>query len=209
MPIKDRQQCTDMVIQLVDIVEKTIEKCLKNQIELNEKKNHGYQKADSLLKSYKFGEKELTQNSFVRAEFQTNEGALSNVKPSYGGDTAIRKILTENITQRKYIGLLSHGCELYLIILHDKSRLSLLGLSSLLSKKSRTSQMAVSKQSSTSLSIPVTSLAVSCESSNIAVCSLRDVTIVTLKNGSFGRQFSLNLSFPSTSFITFSNHSFC
>ena len=97
---------------------------------------------------------------------------------------------------------MSHGCELYLIILHDKSRLSLLGLSSLLSKKSRTSQMAISKQSSTSLSIPVTSLAVSHQSSNIAVCSLRDVTIVMIKNGSFGRQFSLNLNYPPSSFIT-------
>ena len=159
-------------------------------------------KAETLLMHYKTGVKSLTHHCYVRAEFQTNEGALTNVKPSFGGDTTIRKILTENIIQRKYIGLLSHVNELYLIILHDKSRLSLLGLSSLLSKKSRTSQMAVSKQSSTTLSIPVTSMAVSHESSNIAVCSLRDVTIVMIKHGTFGRQFSLNLNFPPSSFIT-------
>ena len=198
----DKQLCTDMAITLGDVFENWIKKNLKKNSVSSKEKDQGHRKADELLSDYRTNKKSVVYNSYVRAEFQTNEGALTNVKPSFGGDTAIRKILTENVTQRKYIGLVTHNQEIYLIILHDKSRLSLLGLSSLLSKKSRSSQMAVSKQSSTNLAIPVTSLAVSHCSENIAVCSLRDVTIVMIRNGSFGRQFSLNLNFSSSCFIT-------
>ena len=76
-------------------------------------------KANELLSTFKNEPKQLTHESFARAEFQTNEGALANVKPSFDGDTTIRKILTENVVQRKHVGLLDNGNEVYLIILYD------------------------------------------------------------------------------------------
>ena len=99
----------------------------------------------------------------MRAEFQTNERALENVKPTYSGDvgTQIRKLLSENVIQRNHVGLLHDGAEKFLLVLHDKNRLSLLALSSLLSKKSAGASMAVSRQSTTNISFSIISMAVS------------------------------------------------
>ena len=172
-----RQQCSERLTLLVDLFAKNLPRGPTSTTG----RNMGQVAAERLLSEFKSCIKILTNELYARAEFQTNEGALANVKPTFDGDTTIRKILTENVVQRKHVGLLDNKSEVYLIILHDKQRLSLLGLSSLLSKKTRNSQMTVSKQSSATLSIPVTSLAVSHASANVAVCSLRDVTIVQVR----------------------------
>lgn len=130
----------------------------------DENRNHGFLEAKALLEKFKeAGDRNILTESYLRAEFQTNEGALENVKPTYSGDVGsqIRKILSENVIQRNNVGLLHEGSEKFLLVLHDKNRLSLLALSSLLSKKSAGASMAVSRQSTTNISFSIMSMAVS------------------------------------------------
>ena len=111
----------------------------KNQKDM-ENRDDGFCRATALLNNFKNAEnRRVTNETFSRAEFQTNEGALDNVKPTFSGEVGnqIRKILTENVIQRNYVALLHEGKEKFLLVLHDKNRLSLLALSALLSKKSK------------------------------------------------------------------------
>lgn len=62
--------------------------------------------------------------------------------------------------------------------------------------------MAVSRQSSTNISFPIMSLAVSDVASNVAVCSAREVCVLLIEAGTFGRQISLNLNLAQSQFIT-------
>lgn len=200
-----KQLCTDVLVECAPLLEKIITSLCENNAENSSKQNQGYQKAQNLLSTFKNTTgRQVTSESFSRAEFQTNEGALENVKPTFTGEAGnqIRKILTENVIQRNYVGLLHDGKEKFLLVLHDKNKLSLLALSSLLSKKSRGATTAVSRQSSTTMSFPIMSVAVSPTASNVVVCSTREVCVLLIDAGSFGRQISLNLNLSPSQYIT-------
>jgi len=148
---ENRQLCTDVLVECAPLLETIITSLRESNDENVPNQNQGFLKAHNLLSTFKSSSsRQVTSESFSRAEFQTNEGALENVKPTFSGEVGnqIRKILTENVIQRNYVGLLHDGKEKFLLVLHDKNKLSLLALSSLLSKKSRGGTTAVSRQSS-------------------------------------------------------------
>ena len=161
---EEKQACCDILVECSNIILNILEKNTDSKMLNDENQNHGFLEAKALLERFKeAGDRNISTESYLRAEFQTNEGALENVKPTYSGDVGsqIRKLLSENVIQRNNVGLLHEGSEKFLLVLHDKNRLSLLALSSLLSKKSAGASMAVSRQSTTNISFSIMSMAVS------------------------------------------------
>jgi len=52
------------------------------------------------------------------------------------------------------------------------------------------------------MSFPIMSVAVSTAASNVVVCSTREVCVLLIDAGSFGRQISLNLNLSPSQFVT-------
>ena len=196
-----RLRCADALTKLIPKIEAV---CVVLQEKTSSSKQvDADESAKELLERFQKPVK-ATVNSYTKADFQTNQGALENVKPSLSpdGNDAIRKVLLENSIHRNFVGVLEEKREKYIVVLQDKNKMSLLALSTLLSRKSNSSTNAVSRQSHYTASFTVMNILPSPYGQFILQSGIREAIIHSIKNGVFGEKISLHLNTPSTDFIT-------
>ncbi|CAG5085609.1 Oidioi.mRNA.OKI2018_I69.PAR.g10942.t1.cds [Oikopleura dioica] len=194
-----RERCKDALTKMIPKIEAV---CVSLESSSKDEET-AEEKARALLDRFQKTTK-ATVNNYIKADFQTNQGALENVKPSLSpdGNEAIRKVLLENSIHRNFVGVLEENREKYIVVLQDKNKMSLLALSTLLSRKSNSSTNAVSRQSHYTASFTVMNVLPAPYGRFILQSGIREAIIHRINNGTFGEKISLHLNTPSNDFIT-------
>lgn len=138
----------------------------------------------------------------------SQEGAFENIKTNYSGEQGqrIKCLMSNNLLKRVGMTMLNqtNGKKQHLAISHEKGKITILQLSSLL-KQIDSSKKKISLTRLSSASVPFTILTITSNSSNdsvLSVCGLRDCHVLTFNSsGHLSGHLILQLNLKKVNYI--------